>query len=79
MDLDRTLFRTDEFVRDVWQLAGRLYGFDGERERLNALRNAALLHLLFSTGARISELLALDVDDVRGVKYGCLLLVALKR
>ena len=36
MDLDRTLFRTDEFVRDVWQLAGRLYGFDGERERLNA-------------------------------------------
>ncbi|HEU4321811.1 MAG TPA: tyrosine-type recombinase/integrase [Roseiflexaceae bacterium] len=36
-----------------------------ERERLNALRNAALLHLLFSTGARISELLALTVRDVR--------------
>jgi integrase/recombinase XerD len=36
-----------------------------ERERLNGLRNAALLHLLFSTGARISELLALDVRDVR--------------
>jgi integrase/recombinase XerD len=36
-----------------------------ERDRLNGLRNAALLHLLFSTGARISELLALDVDDVR--------------
>jgi site-specific recombinase XerD len=36
-----------------------------ERERLNSLRNAALLHLLFSTGARISELLALDVDDLR--------------
>ena len=37
-----------------------------ERTRLNALRNAALLHLLFSTGARISELLALDVREVRG-------------
>jgi site-specific recombinase XerD len=36
-----------------------------ERERLNTLRNAALLHLLFSTGARISELLDLDVRDVR--------------
>jgi integrase/recombinase XerD len=40
-------------------------GSRAERERLNALRNAALLHLLFSTGARISELLALDVDDLR--------------
>jgi integrase/recombinase XerD len=37
-----------------------------ERERLNGLRNGALLHLLFSTGARISELLELDVRDVRG-------------
>jgi site-specific recombinase XerD len=36
-----------------------------ERERLNGLRNAALLHTLFSTGARISELLALDTDEVR--------------
>jgi site-specific recombinase XerD len=36
-----------------------------ERERLNGLRNAALLHMLFSTGARISELLALAIDDVR--------------
>jgi integrase/recombinase XerD len=36
-----------------------------ERERLNRLRNAALLHTLFSTGARISELLALEVDEVR--------------
>jgi site-specific recombinase XerD len=36
-----------------------------ERERLNTLRNAALLHLLFSTGARVSELLALSVQDVR--------------
>jgi site-specific recombinase XerD len=36
-----------------------------ERERLNGLRNAALLHVLFSTGARISEILALDLADVR--------------
>jgi site-specific recombinase XerD len=40
-------------------------GSRAERDRLNSLRNAALLHLLFSTGARVSELLALDVDDVR--------------
>jgi integrase/recombinase XerD len=40
-------------------------GSRAERERLNALRNAALLHTLFSTGARISELLDLDVRDVR--------------
>lgn len=36
-----------------------------ERERLNQLRNAALLHMLFSTGARISEILALTVADLR--------------
>jgi site-specific recombinase XerD len=40
-------------------------GSRAERERLNALRNSAMLHLLFSTGARISELLALDLADVR--------------
>lgn len=37
-----------------------------ERERLSGLRNAAILHLLFSTAARISEILALDVVDLRG-------------
>lgn len=36
-----------------------------ERDRLNRMRNSALLHTLFSTGARISELLALDVEDLR--------------
>jgi integrase/recombinase XerD len=36
-----------------------------ERERLSKLRNAALLHLLFSTGARISELLALNLRTIR--------------
>jgi site-specific recombinase XerD len=41
-------------------------GSRAERARLNALRNAALMHLLFSTGARISELLALDATEVRG-------------
>ncbi len=40
-------------------------GSRAERDRLSSLRNATLLHLLFSTGARISELLALDLDDVR--------------
>ncbi|MBC8162823.1 MAG: tyrosine-type recombinase/integrase [Roseiflexaceae bacterium] len=44
--------------------AGEL-GSRQERERLNALRNAALLHLLFSTGARISELLSLHARSVR--------------
>lgn len=34
-----------------------------ERLRLIRLRNAALLHLLFSSGARISEALSLDVGD----------------
>jgi site-specific recombinase XerD len=40
-------------------------GTRAEREHLNGLRNAAILHMLFSTGARISELLALDVADIR--------------
>ncbi len=40
-------------------------GTRAERERLNALRNAAILHMLFSTGARISEILALQIADVR--------------
>ncbi|WP_129626466.1 tyrosine-type recombinase/integrase [Candidatus Oscillochloris fontis] len=35
-----------------------------ERLLLIRLRNAALLHLLFSSGARISECLGLDVGDV---------------
>ena len=35
-----------------------------ERLRLIRLRNGALLHLLFSSGARISEALSLDVGDV---------------
>jgi site-specific recombinase XerD len=41
-------------------------GTRSERDRLSALRNAALLHLLFSTGARISEVLALNLADIRG-------------
>ncbi|MCS6841505.1 MAG: tyrosine-type recombinase/integrase [Roseiflexus sp.] len=40
-------------------------GSRAERDRLNMLRNAALLHTLFSTGARISEVLSLNADDVR--------------
>lgn len=44
--------------------AGEL-GSAQERTRLNTLRNAALLHMLFSTGARISELLALNVSEIR--------------
>ena len=47
------------------ELPGGDPGTARERERLNGLRNAALLHLLFSTGARISEILALDVVDLR--------------
>ena len=37
-----------------------------ERSRLSQLRNAALLHLLFSTASRISEVLALDTVDLKG-------------
>lgn len=48
------------------ELAPAEPGTKAERDRLSALRNAALLHMLFSTGARISELLALDTRDVRG-------------
>lgn len=40
-------------------------GSRAERARLSALRNAALLHTLFSTGARISEVLGLDVAGIR--------------
>ncbi len=41
-------------------------GTRAERQRLSQLRNAALVHTLFSTGARISEILALDAREVRG-------------
>ena len=37
-----------------------------ERDRLSALRNNALLHLLFSSACRISEVLAIDLADIRG-------------
>ncbi len=39
-------------------------GEETERQMLTRLRNAALLHVLFSSGARISEALSLDVGDV---------------
>lgn len=35
-----------------------------ERLRLIRLRNAALLHILFSSGARVSEVLGLNIGDV---------------
>lgn len=38
-----------------------------ERESVRGLRDGALLEMLYGTGARISELLALDVDDVTRV------------
>ena len=37
---------------------------DGETADVAALRDRALLELLYSTGARISEAIGLDVDDV---------------
>ena len=37
-----------------------------DQTTITGLRDAALLELLYGTGARISELLALDVDDVAG-------------
>lgn len=49
-----------------------------ERERLNGLRNAALLHLLFSTGARISEALDVDIRDIRADGGGIVTRVRLK-
>lgn len=45
---------------------GRL--LDGiDRSEVSGLRDACLLELLYGTGGRISEIVALDVDDVSGV------------
>jgi site-specific recombinase XerD len=41
-------------------------GSEEERDRLSGLRNAALLHTLFSSGARVSEALSLDIGQLRG-------------
>lgn len=38
-----------------------------DRDTVEGLRDACLLELLYGTGARISEVCALDVDDVQGV------------
>lgn len=38
-----------------------------------SLRNRALLEMLYATGARISELMALDVDDIASSEEYCLL------
>jgi integrase/recombinase XerD len=48
------------------ELAAAEPGTRAERDRLTRLRNAAILHMLFSTGARISEILALNLRGVRG-------------
>ncbi|WP_394329305.1 site-specific integrase [Nocardiopsis sp. CNR-923] len=50
-------------VERLLAAAGRAPGA-GERATLLALRDRALLEVLYGTGARISEAVALDVDDV---------------
>jgi integrase/recombinase XerD len=49
----------------IEQMSALLAAADGEDIR--SLRDRALLELLYATGARVSEAVALDVDDVRAV------------
>jgi integrase/recombinase XerD len=49
----------------IEQMSELLAAADGEDIR--SLRDRALLELLYATGARVSEAVALDVDDVRAV------------
>ncbi|MBO9313163.1 MAG: tyrosine-type recombinase/integrase [Chloroflexus sp.] len=51
-------------LRRLVRFYDKPHGEEHERQMLTRLRNAALLHVLFSTGARISEALSLDVGDV---------------
>ncbi len=51
-------------LRRLVRFYDKPHGEEHERQMLSRLRNAALLHVLFSTGARISEALSLDVGDV---------------
>lgn len=52
-------------VRDLFdQLAGRVSAAGDDRERAVALRDAAIVELLYSSGLRVSELCGLRVDDL---------------
>ncbi|MGB9739985.1 tyrosine-type recombinase/integrase [Chloroflexus sp.] len=51
-------------LRRLVRFYDKPHGEERERQTLTRLRNAALLHFLFSSGARISEALSLDVGDV---------------
>lgn len=59
----------------VEQMASILAATDGDD--LQAMRDKALLELLYATGARVSEVVALNVDDVQGEGVGCSDLVRL--
>ncbi|TBN56490.1 site-specific tyrosine recombinase XerD [Glaciihabitans arcticus] len=52
----------------VEQMASILAAVDGDD--LQSLRDKALLELLYATGARVSEAVALNVDDILGDEHG---------
>lgn len=53
-------------VERLLNASGALEGASGDDEALAGLRDRALLELLYATGARVSEVVRLDVDDLLG-------------
>ncbi|MEO8066027.1 MAG: site-specific tyrosine recombinase/integron integrase [Candidatus Doudnabacteria bacterium] len=63
IELPKTPARTVEFL-DIEDVERLIKATDEEKDRLTKLRDRAILEMLFSTGLRISELVALKRDNL---------------